>query len=65
MQILLIAGMSFSNFCFWFLGSSYDTRRKRMNHWLWWYYYCEDRHLTVKRMIEKDHPNFLITDFIV
>jgi hypothetical protein len=43
----------------------HDARRKRLNAWKIWYEYCEDEHVSVEKILASNHPNFLVTDFIV
>jgi hypothetical protein len=59
------AGFKISLFFIWFTQMKFDARRKRLNAWKTWYEYCEDEHETVQKIRANDHPNFLISDFVV
>jgi hypothetical protein len=65
LQILTTAEFKLSNFIVWFTRMSKDKRRKRLNSWKLYYEYCEDEHLTVDKVINSQHPNFYIMDFIL
>jgi hypothetical protein len=62
MQILLTAGMEYTDFAEYVHSKSYKSFKNKLNGWKVWYEYCEDQHVTVTDLVE-GRSEYILANF--